>query len=91
MFLFKKLLYTYNLEFFKTKSDKNVGFSHLDQCTPKFIAKKVIKLLPALCEHLESSNGFFQVRFPFVLYSLQVNMYVHVSKRKTYCLCNWKN
>ena len=91
MFLFKKLLYTYNLEYFKTKSDKNVGFSHLDQCTPKFIAKKVIKLLPALCEHLESSNGFFQVRFPFVLYSLQVNMYVHVSKRKTYCLCNWKN
>ncbi|XP_078340386.1 Fanconi anemia group D2 protein-like [Crassostrea virginica] len=46
--------------FLKTKSDKNVGFSHLDQCTPKFIAKKVIKLLPALCEHLESSNGFFQ-------------------------------
>lgn len=46
---------------FQTKSDKNVGFSHLDQCTPKFIAKKVIKLLPALCEHLESSSGFFQV------------------------------
>lgn len=46
--------------FLKTKSDKNVGFSHLDQCTPKFIAKKVIKLLPALCEHLESSSGFFQ-------------------------------
>ncbi|XP_061195193.1 Fanconi anemia group D2 protein-like [Saccostrea echinata] len=46
--------------FLKTKADKNVGFSHLDQCTPKFIAKKVIKLLPALCEHLESSSGFFQ-------------------------------
>lgn len=46
--------------FLKTKSDKNVGFSHLDQCTPKFIAKKVIKLLPALCEHLERSSGFFQ-------------------------------
>lgn len=46
---------------FQTKSDKNVGFSHLDQCTPKFIAKKVIKLLPALCEHLERSSGFFQV------------------------------
>ncbi|XP_055999179.1 Fanconi anemia group D2 protein-like isoform X3 [Ostrea edulis] len=46
--------------FLKSKSDKNVGFSHLDQCTPKFIVKKVVKLLPALCEHLESSSGFFQ-------------------------------
>ncbi|XP_070557572.1 Fanconi anemia group D2 protein-like isoform X2 [Ptychodera flava] len=46
--------------FLKTKTDKNTGFSHLDQYSSVDIAKKTIKLLPALCDHLESASGFFQ-------------------------------
>ena len=44
----------------QTKSDKNAGFSHLNRFTPCQIAKKAIKLLPHLCQHLESTSGFFQ-------------------------------
>jgi hypothetical protein len=29
--------------------------------TPKEVAKKGVKLLPALCNHLEAASGFFQV------------------------------
>ncbi|XP_069142684.1 Fanconi anemia group D2 protein-like [Argopecten irradians] len=46
--------------FFKTKPGKNIGFSQLDQYCPKKIAVKAVKLLPALCNHLESASGFFQ-------------------------------
>ncbi|XP_021343216.1 Fanconi anemia group D2 protein-like [Mizuhopecten yessoensis] len=46
--------------FFKTKPGKNIGFSHLDQYCPKRIAVKAVKLLPALCNHLEGASGFFQ-------------------------------
>ncbi|XP_038054583.1 Fanconi anemia group D2 protein-like isoform X2 [Patiria miniata] len=46
--------------FLKTKSDKNTGFSHLNRFTPREIAVKAIKLLPHLCDHLESTSAFFQ-------------------------------
>ena len=47
----------------QTKSDKNVGFSHLDNLTSNQIALRVIGLLPSLCEHLEATSGFFQVNY----------------------------
>ncbi|XP_076105835.1 Fanconi anemia group D2 protein-like [Mytilus galloprovincialis] len=46
--------------FLKQKTDKNIGFSHIDQLTPKEVATKAVKLLPALCNHLEAASGFFQ-------------------------------
>ncbi|XP_052284224.1 Fanconi anemia group D2 protein-like isoform X1 [Dreissena polymorpha] len=46
--------------FFKSKGDKKVGFSNLDQLTPLQVATNAVKLLPALCNHLEASSGFFQ-------------------------------
>ncbi|XP_053376879.1 Fanconi anemia group D2 protein-like [Mercenaria mercenaria] len=46
--------------FFKVKAEKKIGFSNLDQLTPFQVATKVVKLLPALCNHLEGASGFFQ-------------------------------
>ncbi|XP_046358167.2 Fanconi anemia group D2 protein-like [Haliotis rufescens] len=46
--------------FLKTKADKSVGFSHLDQYTATEIATNMIHLLPPLCEHLEGTSAFFQ-------------------------------
>ncbi|XP_071510780.1 Fanconi anemia group D2 protein-like [Diadema antillarum] len=46
--------------FLKAKWDKTVGFSHLDQLTPCQVAKKAVKMLPLLCQHLETTSGFFQ-------------------------------
>ncbi|XP_077977229.1 Fanconi anemia group D2 protein-like [Glandiceps talaboti] len=46
--------------FLKTKGDKNTGFSHLDHHSPVEIAKRAVKLLPSMCDHLESASGFFQ-------------------------------
>ncbi|XP_022104971.1 Fanconi anemia group D2 protein-like isoform X2 [Acanthaster planci] len=46
--------------FLKTKSDRNAGFSHLNHFNPREIAEKAIKLLPHLCEHLESTSAYFQ-------------------------------
>ncbi len=45
----------------QTKSDKNCGFSWLDQQTPSQVAKRLVELLPVLCDHLEGTSGFFQV------------------------------
>ena len=47
---------------FQVKGDKKIGFSNLDQLTPLEVASKVVKLLPALCNHLEGASGFFQVK-----------------------------
>ncbi|XP_072026579.1 Fanconi anemia group D2 protein-like [Amphiura filiformis] len=46
--------------FLKTKSNKGAGFSHLDQHTPRQVAKKIVKLLSSLCDHMEATSGFFQ-------------------------------
>ncbi|KAL5014959.1 hypothetical protein ScPMuIL_009229, partial [Solemya velum] len=47
--------------FLKTRTDKNIGFSHLDQLGARNVAVKIVKLLPALCDHLEGACGFFQM------------------------------
>uniref|UniRef100_A0A3P8UR59 FA complementation group D2 n=1 Tax=Cynoglossus semilaevis TaxID=244447 RepID=A0A3P8UR59_CYNSE len=42
------------------KSDKSVGFSHLQQRSSKDIAAFCVQLLPALCAHLENCHNHFQ-------------------------------
>lgn len=46
--------------FLKGKSDKSVGFSHLQQKSSKDIASYCVQLLPALCSHLENCHNYFQ-------------------------------
>ncbi|KAK3101624.1 hypothetical protein FSP39_004973 [Pinctada imbricata] len=46
--------------FLKPKSDKNVGFCHLDQLSSVAVATKAVKLLSAICDHLEGASGYFQ-------------------------------
>ncbi|XP_061778669.1 Fanconi anemia group D2 protein isoform X3 [Nerophis ophidion] len=46
--------------FLKVKADKNVGFSHLQQKSPKDVATFFVQLLPALCLHLENCHNYFQ-------------------------------
>ena len=45
----------------QVKRDKLVGFSNLSRQSPQCVATFVVKLLPALCEHLEATSAFFQV------------------------------
>ena len=52
--------------FFQTKSDKRIGFSHLDELSPGQVALRVVKLLPAVCDHLEGTSGFFQVGYEWL-------------------------
>ncbi|KAM9361725.1 Fanconi anemia group D2 protein [Symphorus nematophorus] len=46
--------------FLKGRTDKSVGFSHLQQQSSKDIASFCIQLLPALCSHLENCHNHFQ-------------------------------
>ncbi|KAJ8047067.1 Fanconi anemia group D2 protein [Holothuria leucospilota] len=46
--------------FLQVKGKSNVGFSHLDQMTAQQVIKKVLKFLPAICQHLEATNSFIQ-------------------------------
>ncbi|TNN85653.1 Fanconi anemia group D2 protein [Liparis tanakae] len=48
------------LPFFKARTDKSVGFSHLQQRSSKDIASYCVQLLPALCSHLENCHNHFQ-------------------------------
>ncbi|XP_053287683.1 Fanconi anemia group D2 protein isoform X2 [Pleuronectes platessa] len=48
------------MPFFKTRTDKSVGFSHLQQRSAKDIAACCVELLPALCSHLENCHNHFQ-------------------------------
>uniref|UniRef100_A0A674BZD5 FA complementation group D2 n=1 Tax=Salmo trutta TaxID=8032 RepID=A0A674BZD5_SALTR len=50
--------------FFKGKTDKSVGFSHLQQKSPKDIAACCVQLLPTLCTHLENCHNHFQTLLP---------------------------
>uniref|UniRef100_A0A8C9TTH6 FA complementation group D2 n=1 Tax=Scleropages formosus TaxID=113540 RepID=A0A8C9TTH6_SCLFO len=47
--------------FLKSKSDRSVGFSHLQQKSPQDIAISCVQLLPTLCAHLENCHNHFQV------------------------------
>uniref|UniRef100_A0A8C4HKK8 FA complementation group D2 n=1 Tax=Dicentrarchus labrax TaxID=13489 RepID=A0A8C4HKK8_DICLA len=46
--------------FFKGRTDKSVGFSHLQQRSSKDIASCCVELLPTLCSHLENCHNHFQ-------------------------------
>ncbi|XP_061689919.1 Fanconi anemia group D2 protein isoform X2 [Syngnathoides biaculeatus] len=46
--------------FLKARADKSIGFSHLQQKSPKDIASFCIQMLPALCSHLESCHNHLQ-------------------------------
>ncbi|XP_029357845.1 Fanconi anemia group D2 protein [Echeneis naucrates] len=46
--------------FLKGRSNKSVGFSHLQQRSSKDIANCCIQLLPAICSHLEDCHNHFQ-------------------------------
>ncbi|KAI4826711.1 hypothetical protein KUCAC02_030145 [Chaenocephalus aceratus] len=48
------------IPFFKAKTDKSVGFSHLQQRSSKDIASYCVQLLPTLCSHLENCHNHFQ-------------------------------
>lgn len=46
--------------FLKSKTDKTVGFAHLQQKNAKEITTCCIELLPTLCTHLENCHNHFQ-------------------------------
>ncbi|KAG7219243.1 hypothetical protein INR49_019191 [Caranx melampygus] len=46
--------------FLKGRTDRRVGFSHLQQRSSKDIASCCVQLLPALCSHLEDCHNHFQ-------------------------------
>ncbi|XP_030276612.1 Fanconi anemia group D2 protein isoform X2 [Sparus aurata] len=46
--------------FLKGRTDKSVGFSHLQQRSSKDVASYCVQLLPALCSHLENCHNHFQ-------------------------------
>lgn len=46
------------MQFTATKDED--GFAHLDLLTPAVVSEKVVKLLPALCQHLITHALFFQ-------------------------------
>ncbi|XP_059165217.1 Fanconi anemia group D2 protein-like [Physella acuta] len=48
--------------FFRTKGDKNVGFSLLENHSPREIVTQVVELLPSLCDHLEEACTYFQTQ-----------------------------
>uniref|UniRef100_A0A669CFF0 FA complementation group D2 n=1 Tax=Oreochromis niloticus TaxID=8128 RepID=A0A669CFF0_ORENI len=47
--------------FLKGRTDKSVGFSHLQQRSSKDIASYCVQLMPALCSHLENCHNHFQI------------------------------
>ncbi|XP_029948588.1 Fanconi anemia group D2 protein isoform X2 [Salarias fasciatus] len=46
--------------FLKGRTDKSVGFSHLQQKTSRDVASCCVQLMPALCSHLENCHNHFQ-------------------------------
>ena len=44
----------------QTKSNKGAGHTHLEQYSQKQVAKRALKLLPSLCDHLEATSAYFQ-------------------------------
>ncbi|XP_062522638.1 Fanconi anemia group D2 protein-like isoform X2 [Corticium candelabrum] len=44
----------------KGRKETNVGFSHLSAWRPQQVVVKVMELMPALCDHLESVATYFQ-------------------------------
>uniref|UniRef100_A0A669QNS4 FA complementation group D2 n=1 Tax=Phasianus colchicus TaxID=9054 RepID=A0A669QNS4_PHACC len=55
---------TRRVPFLKEKGNKDTGFSHLCQRSPKEVAVCVVKLLKPLCNHMENMHNYFQVIIP---------------------------
>jgi len=45
------------------KLEKSVGFRNIEQLGPLEVVRRTVELLPALCQHFESTSAFFQVCF----------------------------
>ncbi|KAJ8258595.1 hypothetical protein COCON_G00176070 [Conger conger] len=48
--------------FLKGKTDRSVGFSHLQQKSSLDLATRCVELLPTLCSHLENCHNHFQAQ-----------------------------
>uniref|UniRef100_A0A8C3LGF0 FA complementation group D2 n=1 Tax=Chrysolophus pictus TaxID=9089 RepID=A0A8C3LGF0_CHRPC len=55
---------TRRVPFLKEKGNKDTGFSHLCQRSPKEVAECVVKLLKPLCNHMENMHNYFQTVIP---------------------------
>lgn len=55
---------TRRVPFLKERGNKDVGFSHLCQRSPKEVAVCVVKLLKPLCNHMENMHNYFQTVIP---------------------------
>ncbi|XP_062356901.1 Fanconi anemia group D2 protein [Cinclus cinclus] len=51
---------TRRVPFPKERGNKDIGFSHLCQRSPKEVAMYVIDLLKPLCKHMENMHNYFQ-------------------------------
>lgn len=69
----RKRLFSEGLSVLQGRSDKSVGFSHLQQRNVKDIVSFTVQLLPTLCTHLENCHNYFQV-------------HTHTEDRWTVCL-----
>ncbi|KAM7011534.1 Fanconi anemia group D2 protein [Passerculus sandwichensis] len=52
---------TRRVPFPKERGNKDIGFSHLCQRSPKEVAMCVVDLLKPLCKHMENMHNYFQV------------------------------
>uniref|UniRef100_A0A8C2TGI3 FA complementation group D2 n=1 Tax=Coturnix japonica TaxID=93934 RepID=A0A8C2TGI3_COTJA len=52
---------TRRVPFLKERSNKDIGFAHLCQRSPKEVAVCVVQLLKPLCNHMENMHNYFQV------------------------------
>lgn len=59
------------------RTDKSVGFSHLQQRSSKDVASYCVQLLPALCSHLENCHNHFQVKTPAIAGFLFSCLFAH--------------
>uniref|UniRef100_A0A8C9FAQ0 FA complementation group D2 n=1 Tax=Pavo cristatus TaxID=9049 RepID=A0A8C9FAQ0_PAVCR len=55
---------TRRVPFLKERGNKDAGFSHLCQRSPKEVAVCVVKLLKPLCNHMENMHNYFQTILP---------------------------
>uniref|UniRef100_A0A8C2TJM1 FA complementation group D2 n=1 Tax=Coturnix japonica TaxID=93934 RepID=A0A8C2TJM1_COTJA len=55
---------TRRVPFLKERSNKDIGFAHLCQRSPKEVAVCVVQLLKPLCNHMENMHNYFQVILP---------------------------
>uniref|UniRef100_A0A8C3VGN2 FA complementation group D2 n=1 Tax=Catharus ustulatus TaxID=91951 RepID=A0A8C3VGN2_CATUS len=51
---------TRRVPFAKERGNKDIGFSHLCQRSPKEVAMCVVDLLKPLCKHMENMHNYFQ-------------------------------